>query len=57
MILFGTNQRLARSQKPELSLSGTPLELTTTAKYLGLSFDVNLNWHNHIDSVASKVSG
>ena len=47
VICFGTKQ----------SLSGTPLELTTTVKYLGLSFDVNLNWHNHFDSVASKVSG
>ena len=39
VILFGSNQRLARSQKPSLSSSGTLSELAETVKYLGLSLD------------------
>ena len=54
-MLFGANQRLARSQKPFLSSSGTLLELAETVKYLGLSLHATLNWHDHIDVVASEV--
>ena len=55
-MLFGSNQRLARSQKPSLSSSGTLLELAETVKYLGLPLHATMNWHDHIDVVTSKVA-
>lgn len=56
IMLFGSKQRLVRPDKPVLSLSGTFLELTQSVKYLGLSFDSAMTWHDHIEDVASKVS-
>ena len=56
IMLFGSKERLARSDKPLLSLSGTFLELTQSVKFLGLSFDSTMTWHGHIDAVVSQAS-
>ena len=55
-MLFGSNQRLARSQGLSLSLLGKMLELSDTVKYLGLTLDVSLNWHEHINDISCKVT-
>ena len=55
-MLFCSNQRLIRSDKPVLSLSGTTFESAKSVKYLGLSFYCEMSWHDHINSIASKVS-
>jgi hypothetical protein len=46
---------LKKTPKPVLTFSGTALELPESLKYLGLSFDPNMSWHNHID-VSAKVA-
>ena len=56
VMLFCSNQRLIRSDKPVLSLSGTTFESAKSVKYLGLSFYCEMSWHDHINSIASKVS-
>ena len=56
VILFGTSQRLSRSAKPTLSLSGTLLQVKDSIKYLGLTLDARMNWNEHIDLVALKAS-
>lgn len=55
-MLFGSKQRLARSQGLSLLLLGNLLELSNTVKYLGLIFDASMNWHEHINSISNKVT-
>ena len=55
--LFGSKQRLARSQGLSLFLLGKLLELSNTVKYLGLIFDVSVDWHErHINSNSNKAT-
>ncbi|PFX12690.1 putative RNA-directed DNA polymerase from transposon BS [Stylophora pistillata] len=56
VMLFGSKQRLARSQGLSLFLFGNLLELSNTVKYLGLIFDASMNWHEHINSISNKVT-
>ena len=56
VMLFGFKQRLARSQGLSLFLLGKLLELSNTAKYLGLIFDPSMDWHEHINSISNKVT-
>ena len=51
-MVFGSKQRLARSQNLSLFILGNFLELSRTVKYLGLSMD----WHEHINNISSKVA-
>ena len=55
-MLFGSKQRLARSQGLSLFLLGKLLELSNTVKYLGLTFDASMDWHEHIHNISNKVS-
>ena len=45
VMLFGSKQRLPRSQGLSLFLLGKLLELSNTVKYLGLIFDASMDWH------------
>ena len=56
-MLFGSKQRLARSQGLSLFLLGKLLELSNTVKYLGLTFDASMDWHEHINNISNKVIG
>ena len=56
VMLFGSKQRLARSQGLSLFLLGKLLELSNTVKYLGLIFDASMDWHEHINSISNKVT-
>ena len=53
---FGSKQRLARSQGLSLFLLGKLLELSNTVKYLGLTFDASMDWHEHINNISNKVT-
>ena len=52
VMLFGSKQRLVRSQGLSLFLLGKLLELSNTVKYL----DASMNWHEHINSISNKVT-
>ena len=56
VMLFGSKQRLARSQGLSLFLLGKLLELSNTVKYLGLTFDASMDWHEHIDNICNKIT-
>ena len=56
VMLFGSKQRLARSQGLSLFLLGKLLELSNTVKYLGLIFDASMDWHEHINNISNKVT-
>jgi hypothetical protein len=57
VILFGTYKRLAKVNKPTLKLANTALsQAKDSIQYLGLFMDSNLNWHDHMDCIAAKVS-
>ena len=47
---------LARSQGLSLFLLGKLLELSNTVKYLGLTFDASMDWHEHINNISNKVT-
>ena len=53
---FGSKKRLARTQGLSLFLLGKLLELSNTVKYLGLTFDASMNWHEHINNIYNKVT-
>ena len=55
-MLFGSIQRLARSQGLSLFLLGKLLELSNTVKYFGLIFDASMDWHEHINNISNKVT-
>ena len=54
--VFGTSQRLAKTSRPVLKMSDLFLPVKEFCKYLGIICYSNLNWHGHIDTIASKVS-
>ena len=56
VMLFGSKQRLARSQGLSLFLLGKLLELSNTVEYLGLTFDASMDWHDHINNISNKVT-
>ena len=56
VMLFGSKQRLARSQGLSLFLLGKLLELSNTVKYLGLTFNASMDWHDHINNISNKVT-
>jgi len=55
-MIYGRNQILKRFANLELSLDGTPIERVDQFKYLGVIFDENLNWSDHINLVYKKAS-
>ena len=57
ILLYGSNKRLANVNNLTLKLDETSASHNiASTKYLGLIMDSNLNWHDHIDYIASKVS-
>ena len=55
-MLFGSKKRLTRTQGLSLFLLGKLLELYNTVKYLGLTFDASMDWHEHINNIYNKVT-
>ncbi len=52
--LIGTYQKLGKATEISITVSGEQLERVDEYKYLGMIFDKNLNWHNHIDKMCAK---
>ena len=49
----------SRTHPPDnfnIVMGNTTLEKVTSIKYLGVIFDVNFNWHDHITYVCTKIS-
>ena len=55
-MLFGSKKRLPRSQGLSLFLLGKLLELSNTVKYLDLTFDASMDWHEHFNNISNKVT-
>ena len=51
---FGV-KRLAASL-PSIMLDSVPLSAVQKQKYLGVTFDTNLNWYSHVASVCRSMS-
>ena len=56
VMVFGTSQHLAKASRPALKMLESFLLVKDFSKYLGVIFYSNLDWHGHIDTIASKVS-
>jgi len=54
--IYGTNPILKRFVNLELCLDGTAIERVDQFKYMGIIFDENLNWSEHINLVYKKAS-
>ena len=42
--------------RPRLRYKGTTLFQSNEFRYLGVTFDIKLNWKNHVDKIALRVS-
>ena len=58
-VLFGTRQRLIRSESPHspLCMEGKEVNQVKLFKYLGVVLDECLSFNDHISYVRSKVAG
>ena len=41
---------------PKLEIDGTSKECVNSFNYLGITIDKHLNWQDHINSIANKIS-
>ena len=41
---------------PKLEIDGTSIEFVNSFNYLGITRDKHLNWQDHINSIANKIS-
>jgi len=55
-MIYGKNQILKRFVNLGLSIDGTPIKPVDQFKYVGVIFDENLNWSDHINVVYKKAS-
>ena len=55
-VLFGTHQRIAANNELDLVLGNVRVKRAQHYKYLGISLDVNLNFHERVDRLYYKLS-
>ena len=55
-IIFQPRQKLNSNLYLPIVLVGQPLDDSFSVKYLGLIIDCHLSWHDHIESICSKIS-
>ncbi len=55
--LIGTYQKLGKATEINITVNDEHLERVDEYKYLGMIFDKNLNWHNHIDNDLDSYKG
>ena len=41
---------------PKLEIDGTSIEFVNSFNYLGITIDKYLNWQDHINNIANKIS-
>ena len=54
---FSKKNKNVKSDTYVLKLDNTIINRIKCIKFLGLLIDISLNWHEHIDSCRSKISG
>ncbi len=54
--LIDTYQKLGKPTEISITVNGEHLERVDEYKYLGMMFDKNFNWHNHIDKMCANIS-
>ena len=55
-IIFQPRQKLnSNLHLPIIVLAGQPLNHSSSVKYLGLTIDCHLSWHDHIEYTCSKI--
>ena len=55
-VLFGTHQRIAVNNELNLVLGNACVKRVQHYKYLGITLDANLNFHEHVDRLHCKLS-
>lgn len=55
-MLFGTSKNLDKFSAVSLIFDNNIIEKVTHFKYLGVIFDSNMTWHQHIDYVSTNIS-
>ena len=55
-ILFHHSTNLNPYKTFNLKFNGVNIQQVSTVKYLGVTFDANLTWKNHIDELCMKLS-
>ena len=54
-MLFGTSQRLAKVDQFSVSVNGSAIKCVTEFNYLGVIFDEQLSWNEHVEEIVSKA--
>jgi hypothetical protein len=55
-MLFGTTKNIDKFSNVSLSFDENVIEKVTHFKYLGVIFDSNVTWHQHIDYLSANIS-
>ena len=56
LMVFGTSQILSKFKDISISYNGDTIERVDSFKYLGVTFDPQLTWKDHINRMSSNVS-
>ena len=56
-LLFFTIKKNIQHIIPIIKINNIPIERVTFFNFLGVTFNENLNWNNHVDTNATKISG
>ena len=56
LMLFGTNQSLCKFKDISLIYEGVMIERVEKFKYLGVLFDPQLSWDDHVNYLSSNIS-
>ena len=55
LMLFGTNQALHNFKNVSLEYGDETIERVDKYKYLGITFDPNLSWNEHVNYISSNI--
>jgi hypothetical protein len=55
-VFLQVTRKVNQAPKPILTLNGVAIKEVQTHKHLGLTFNTNLNWNDHIDNLVSKAN-
>ncbi|XP_072046972.1 uncharacterized protein [Amphiura filiformis] len=56
IMLFGSSQKLSKFKDISLTYGNESIEIVNKYKYLGVVFDPNLSWSEHVNYMSSNVS-
>ena len=56
IMMFGTRNMLGKLPPCQVTLDGTPLQVVTTYKYLGISLDNQLRFNLHVNKIIGSVT-